>query len=61
MAASILKGVSGVATCAGPVTSAGYNLSDEATDSCSLTGPGDLCLPAASSASAPWPPTAVPP
>ena len=41
MAASILKGVSGVATCAGPVTSAGYNLSDEVIDSCSLTAVGD--------------------
>ena len=41
IAASILKGVIGVATCAGPVTSDGYNLSDEATDSCSLTATGD--------------------
>ena len=41
IAASILKGVTGVPTCAGPVTSAGYNLSDEMTDSCNLTGVGD--------------------
>ena len=41
IAASILKGVAGVVTCAGPVTSAGYNLSDEMTDSCGLTALGD--------------------
>ena len=40
MAASIVQGVAGTATCA-PVTSAGYNLSDEVTDSCSLTAVGD--------------------
>jgi hypothetical protein len=42
VAGSILRGVSGVGTCAGgPVTSDGYSLSDEAVDSCGLTGPGD--------------------